>query len=417
MIIHQPEKITQETHTIVWAKIELDKKVENFPDYLWFRVPNLYAKYTNTQSDAFLVSGLLGGMYLGEDIQVRGSVSPRLAYHLEEYQFVLNFLYPKEVHLVTIEYEKLEQLPVQPMAVGTTFSGGVDSFFALLKHAPENQPSLEHRITHALFIDGFDIVQKDKQRYQALYKRYKEALESIDIELIPLQTNVVSVIIPRLRFPRFYSPALVGSSMILAGLFKRFIISNSWDYYQLQTQSHGSNPLSDRLFSTESLEIDHFGANYRRVEKVEAISDWKLAQEHLRVCGTPFLDEKSLNCSRCGKCLRTMIPIYAMGKMEQFTTFLKPLRSNRELLLWARKFDPSPAYVPENFDFLRKHKPELLPWLRLTAMLGYTRHTLLQLLPNFFKRWLQPFGYFTDHFKEEQAFDDPEIIKTIESKA
>ena len=122
MIIHQPEKITQEDQTILWAKIELEKEVERFPEYLWYRFPNRHAKYLSAHCDAFLVPGLLAGMYFREDIQVRGTVSPRLAYHLDEHQFILNFMFPKDFFPVAIQYDHLEAYGRQPTAVGSTSS-------------------------------------------------------------------------------------------------------------------------------------------------------------------------------------------------------------------------------------------------------------------------------------------------------
>ncbi|MFC1878655.1 hypothetical protein ACFLZW_01955, partial [Chloroflexota bacterium] len=385
MIIHQPEKIVAETDTILWTKVELSKEIAGFPQYLWYRTPNRYGKFFSTRCDAFLLPGLIAAMGYGEDIEVRGAVSPRLAYHLEEYQSIQKMNFGREVRRTLIKYDRLEALEpaLDPArnAVGFSFSGGVDSFFTLLKHTPEHLPSSEYQISHALFINGFDFVLNKREKYQNLCRRYKEALKEIDVELIPMETNIASMIITGLRFNFLYSPTLAGCAISLAGLFKRFIISSSWDYHQLQHSPHTSNPLSDRMLSTETIEFEHFGANYRRVEKVAAISNWKPAQEHLRVCAQLDLDDHTLNCSKCGKCIRTMLPIYTLGKMASFQTFHKPLRTDRDLLRWARKFDPYPEYLPETVAFLRQHKPGLLLWLFVATVLGMMRVLMLALLP------------------------------------
>jgi len=117
MIIHQPEILHQDEHTIVWSKIELRRKQEYFPDYLWFRIPDQFAEFIGLNSDAFLVPGLLAAMHLGEDLQVRGLVSPRLAYNLYEYQYVMNFWMPKDVRPVGIQYEQLAPEKSTPQAV------------------------------------------------------------------------------------------------------------------------------------------------------------------------------------------------------------------------------------------------------------------------------------------------------------
>jgi len=416
MIIHQPEFISKDGQTIVWSRVELAKRRTNFPDYFWYRVPERYAPYLSLQSDAFLAPGLIAAMHFGEDIDVQGVVSPRLAYHLDEYQFLLNFHQPNDVWPVSIRYEHLAPLAQKPEGVACTFSGGVDSFFTLQKHLPQSQPITDYQITHALFIDLFDIVYGNAKRYDRLLDGYRSLLGGLGVELVPMQTNLIRVILPRLKLPYFFGPVLAGCGMILGGLFKRYYVSASRDHAQLAIRASSSNPLSDRLLSTDTLDIIHYGGAYRRVKKVEALCNWQPVREHLRVCGSPDLDGYILNCSRCEKCMRTMIPLYALGKLDQFKTFSKPFRTNSDVLRWARKYDPRyDQYAPETFTFVKRHKPGLLPWLWLAAFLGTIRYQLLKLLPAFLKRWLMQYGFFIDKLKQENAFENPVVINFISS--
>jgi hypothetical protein len=411
MIVHQPETLRDGEYIITWAEIELDDKVDNFPEYLWFRVPSHYADCLSLQSDAFLIPSLQAAMHFGEDIRVRGPVSPRLAYHLDEYQFIQSLKFPKELRRVNVSYERLAPLQVNPRAVGVSFSGGIDSFYALYKHLPQNQPLPGYQITHALFINGFDITQKDRDKYQNLLLQYLRLLAKLDIELLPLETNLVSSVIPWLEYRRFYAPVLLGSVLALGGLFKRFILSNSRHYTQVQVNS---NPLADRLLSTETLDLEHFGATILREDKLEAISEWQMAQQALRVCGAPNLE--ALNCCKCEKCVRSMLPIYALGRMPQFRTFPDPLKSNRDVLRLARKFDPYSDHMPTNYAFFKRHKPGLLPWLRVAALLGASRFWLLRLLPGSIKGWLGRYGYFVDTLRQPFMFDNPRIIQAIQTQ-
>ncbi len=416
MIIHEPELLKLDDQTIVFSRIEMRHPSVNFPESLWYRVPDRFSQYLSLQSDPFLIPGLLGGMHFLEDIEIRGKVSPRLAYNLNEYQYLLNFRMPKSVSPVGIKYDQLKPLQGDQEGVGTTFSGGVDSLFTLWKHLPKNQPDPNFQITHALFILGFDILNADKQKFQSIYSGYYSALKQFNVELIPLETNLVSLIIPRMRYVHFYGPVLIGAAHLFGKLFNKFFIPSSRDYWQLQTWTSSSDPTTDPLLSTDSLEIIHHGAAYRRVEKVEAISDWELSHDHLRVCQSAKPDEHMMNCSRCEKCVRTMIPIYALGKMEKFRTFTKPFNSNHQILWWARKFDPSKSYVDELFPFIRRIKPNLIHWLRAAALLGFIRYTLLKLIPKPIRSRLNRFGYFTDHLAAVNAFEDPAVTDLIRSK-
>jgi len=415
MIIHQPELHSKDGHTIVWSRIEMSVKRDHFPDYLWYRVSEQHAEHLSLHSDAFLVPGLLAGMQFGEDIEVRGIVSPKLAYYLDEYQHVLNFRLSAYIQRVGIKYHQLNPLDAAPQGIGSAFSGGVDSLFTLWKHLPQNETIPGYQITHGLFILGFDTRFHDREQYDQVFMKYHSALECIGISLISLETNLVQLIIPRLYYPYFYGPVLVGSAHVLGSLFKRFYIPSSRDYYQLKTWTSSSDPLSDPLLSSDRLEIIHHGATHRRVEKVAEICHWDFAQKNLRVCFNKDYDESGLNCSRCEKCTRTMIPLYALRTMDKFTTFKKPFRTNRDGLWVARKFNPVQGYVPETISFVRQHKPDFLPWLFAATFIGYIRFWMLSLIPKPIRKWLNRFGYFVDHLKEENAFEDPSVIQWIQS--
>ena len=109
-----------------------------------------------------------------------------------------------------------------------------------------------------------------------------------------------------------------------------------------------------------------------------------------------------------------MIPLYALGSLENFKTFKKPLTSKWHLLRWARKFNHEHLYLYENFSLLKKHKPKELPWLFIGALLGYLRYWVIRLIPKPIKKYLQRFGYFVDLLKDKNAFDDPELTRALE---
>jgi hypothetical protein len=413
MIIHQPEIIQDDEHTLLWTRIEVSKARGFFPEYLWYRVPNRYGEFLTTQSDAFLVPGLLAGMYFGENIEVRGYVSPKLAYHLTEYQFILSFRFPKLLQQVEINYNHLQSLTTKPKGVGAPFSGGIDSLFTLWKHLPHNQPNPDYQITHGIFIKGFDILHNAEKNYWLLFDKYSKEAGKIGLELIPLETNILGVSHQRLPGSYLSYPHIISSGLSLAGLFHRFYMPSSWDYYNLKKQSYASDPLVDALLSTDTLDIIHHGATHRRVEKVEEIADWELAQELLWVCLDHKFDNPAWNCSRCEKCMRTMIPLYALGKLEKFKTFAKPIKNNWEGLWWARKFSLRHNFITEMFPFVRQHKPDFVLWLRVASIFGYFRHYLVTKMPRLAKQWLRKYGYYINRNEAPDAYELLEITDLI----
>ena len=413
MIIHQPEITTKNGYSTVFSRFELKKKSGFFPDFVWYRVPESHGDFLTSQSDAFLIPGMLAGIYFQEEIEVRGPVSPRLAYNLAEYQHLLQIRLPQYVNPVVINYAQLKPMPVRPGGVGTTFSGGVDSLFTIWKHLPQNQPIPDHRVTHSIFIQGFDLLPNEEEHYQFLYERYIQAAQEIGIDLIPLKTNIVSIIHQRLRLTFFNGPIIIGAGHALAAGLGRYITSSSWDYKKLQKTANSFDPQMDHFLSTDTLDVIHHGSTYQRVEKVKEISDWGPAQKVLWVCEVHGFKKDTWNCSRCEKCCRSMIPLYALGKLDQFKGFEKPFRTDRDVLWWARKYSAERVFTKEIFPFVKEHKPDWLPWLRAGAALGTLRWLTLKLMPVFVKKWLRRFGYFVNRNEAMDAYENPAITQII----
>ncbi len=149
------------------------------------------------------------------------------------------------------------------------------------------------------------------------------------------------------------------------------------------------------------------------VKKIKEICDWVLPQKNLRVCSC--IHGESLNCSRCEKCVRTLIPLYALGKMKCFSTFEKPFTSNLDGIRWARKYNPTSPFIKEIIPFVRKLKPDLVPWLIFASIIGSGRYLFLRLIPGFFRKRLQRFGYFVDPLLQDHAFDNVEVSRLIKA--
>jgi hypothetical protein len=416
VIIHQPELIHKDGHALLSARLEMTRAHGTFPKFIWYRVPEQFGFFSPANSDPFLITGLLAGMYFGENIEVKGAVSKKLAFHLEEYAFLLHHRFPKYMHPIEIKYDQLGSVNESPTGVGTTFSGGVDSLFTLWKHLPQNQPDRGYQITHAVFLQGFDILPSEGSLHETLLKKYQQSAKELGVALIPMQTNVVSLTHTRLSLSTFYGPIIVSSAMALSGLFRRFLVPSSGDYQLLSTYPATAEPLMDRLLSTDTLDVIHYGSTHRRVDKVAEIADWEVAQRLLWVCETHKYDKDPMNCSNCEKCIRTMIPIYALGKMDRFKTFRAPIRSNREGLRWARKFTTERPYNREVLAFVKVQDPGFLPWLRLAALLGTLRYWLVvRWLPAPVRQWLHRFGYFTMRNEAPDAYEVPQITRLIQT--
>ena len=73
------------------------------------------------------------------------------------------------------------------------------------------------------------------------------------------------------------------------------------------------------FFSSDSMRVSAFGEEVRREEKVPAIAHDPLVRKHLRVCWKNR--DGLVNCSRCGKCLMTMVSLAEAGVLNEFAVF------------------------------------------------------------------------------------------------
>jgi hypothetical protein len=109
----------------------------------------------------------------------------------------------------------------------------------------------------------------------------------------------------------------------LAHLFSRRLgsvsISSTLDIPNLEPL--GAHPALDPNYGSYDLRIRHEGAAFSRFEKTRLVADWDFALERIRVCNQFKYSAESLNCSQCEKCIRTMLALVALGKLDRARTF------------------------------------------------------------------------------------------------
>ncbi len=324
MIINAPVIAADSEEVTVSAKIELQSSSPDIPDQLWFKFPLRYKAYISDRSDGFLTAMLLLAMQYGEDIAVKGVVSPRLLSGIKEYQRVFNMWFPKMFNLIDISCDSLliSETPCGKGAVICAFSGGVDSFFSLYSHLRENESIDSSQITDALFALGFDIRLEDDTDFSIIKNAYAEMFERLGINFITARTNLQHFG-TRPEWGVFHGTAIMGISQILGIQTSKLYVPSSLTYNNLIPW--GTDPRIDHLLSTESLEVVHDGASFTRMEKTRVLSSWPETYDKLRVC---FAKDGLNNCSQCEKCLRTMLTLDMLGTLTKYRTFTRPIDSS-----------------------------------------------------------------------------------------
>ncbi|MGB9669124.1 MAG: hypothetical protein ACPL0B_01940 [Anaerolineales bacterium] len=260
-------------------------------------------------------------------------ISPRLAYNLNEIASYFHQCVPKLFHPIQITYEIFAPVSGSPPEnVGMSFSGGIDSFFTLHRHLPDQQLIPIAPLTHAVFIHGFDIRLFQGEFYQLVYDRYQKLFNQLGLELIPARTNAYLFSEFRIDWTYTHGAALAGVAHALGKMFKRFYLAAGLNY-QYAT-AVGTNPITDPLFSSESLEIVHDGATHSRLEKVYQVGNWQPLYDNLRVCTYDTTKIDALNCNKCSKCVLTSIMLELAGYLNNYR-ILKNHLEFKDYLHWV----------------------------------------------------------------------------------
>ena len=288
---------------------------------LWMRYPADCFDGLSHTADPWIALLLWPAMRLAQPLRIDAPASVRLVEATDDLMAIMNCWDPR-----------FERIAIQPRAVtdhqpgssGITasfFSGGVDSFYTVLKnHAA--QPVRHGTVSHLIFAHGFDIRLHETELYDLVFPSIQGCADALGCTLVPCATNVRDVIPEALvGWPMYYGAPLAGMALGLPGLWSRVLIPAPQTY--LDTFPNGSHPVLDPLWSTEAVRLIHDGAEATRIAKTETISTSELALRHLRVCWRN--PHGKYNCGGCEKCVRTMINLKLAGTLEKCTAFDQPL--------------------------------------------------------------------------------------------
>jgi hypothetical protein len=209
--------------------------------------------------------------------------------------------------------------PVARRRTALTFSGGVDSFHALLKGGVD--------VDLLVTVHGFDIGLDDGDRMAAWERSFREIAAELGIPAGVVRTNVRDHPTARLAsWPRAHGGALAGLGHALAGVDRLAVASS---YPRRLASPWGSHWRIDPLWSSDRLEVLHVGDEWWRAEKLAQVADHPLVHRYLRVCWEHR--SPALNCGRCEKCVRTQLVLETVGRLADMRVF-PAVASLRELV-------------------------------------------------------------------------------------
>jgi hypothetical protein len=275
--------------------------------------------------EAAVPLALLPAMKLGQPIHVKGAVSKTFLDGVRRVMdyYAASFEGFSIVPITADSYYQAKPNQAKPSQTkpetsqrkASFFSGGVDSFFTLLKARDE--------LTDIITIRGFDMSLSDDDRWQKTSASAQIVANQLNIQRHEVESNFGSIIKEfGLWIEHGHGMALACVARSLAGLFGEIRVPGS-DTIEDQIP-WGSSIFTDPLYSDERLSIVHDACTANRADKIIFLSKEPLALKHLRVC-PGVKNDGNYNCCRCEKCLRTMLTFYTIGALDTVPAFPLPL--------------------------------------------------------------------------------------------
>ena len=222
-------------------------------------------------------------------------------------------------------------------ATAQCFSGGVDSWFTLL--GAEARPGV------LLFVRGFDMRLDDHARFDAFLPGFLETAAAFGSRPVVVRTNLRRH--PTLRaadWERIHGGALAAVGHALAGEIEALRIPPSYPAHD--PRPWGTSSRLDPLWSSRGLVVRTADSAVRRIGRVRAVADHPLARRHLRVCWENRA--RTGNCSRCEKCVRTMLCLDLCDRLGDCEAFDRtrplahlldgvPCTQSHQILAWRER--------------------------------------------------------------------------------
>ncbi|WP_081617386.1 hypothetical protein [Thioalkalivibrio sp. ALMg11] len=305
-----------------WAIFETPVHHPRLPDRLYFRTLSRYADQLSEASDAPALALLIPAMAFGEDIHFSTTVSEKLLRNLNgPIQTILFAIAPHLTH-VEVKAAPARRTPHHGDAlVATGFSAGVDSFCTLTQYHPDHAPQ-GFGLSFLTYNNVGSQRNSDTREFIERYETLKQKASQEGFGLVPVDSNMDDFFhaLKELDFMQTHSIRNGATALLFQERTCRFLYSSAYPYgstFVGKTRSIGhADPVLLPLLGTESIDLVPVGGELTRVQKTVALGENRTARRGLDVCVT---NESGENCSRCEKCLRTLLCLEITGNLKNFS--------------------------------------------------------------------------------------------------
>lgn len=365
----------EERGNLVFLISHIVDDCQNIDDDIFYCTDKEYGGYLCDEvADSFVVGVLLPAVRYEQDIYVKGCVSDKLFYNINNsILYTLSMVYgTKRVKLIA---DEIKATSYHGTAVGCGCSLGVDSFAAMLQHMDDACPN-SYRITHLTYFNvgamGYKNLEVAKLSYKKDLNLVKQYAQKVNLPVVCLESNF-SIMFEDFDFDASGDIRNFSAVLALQKLFGKYLYGSSYpikDFRFEISQTGYYETLLAPLLSTNSCEIVIANPDLSRIDKTKMVVNNSLAQNTLYVCWKELLANKYpdseiakikdnyLNCTRCDKCLRTLLAIDILGKLDKFSRifdinhYLKVRDKYIAKVMYGRKNN---AFYKDLYDLMKEY--------------------------------------------------------------
>lgn len=266
------------------------------------------------RADAFVVAFLPMAMRGNYDIACEDPMSERLLYQLNNYLIPTLAFAGGTYHLIHISAACTKKKYLSQGAVGTGFSGGVDSLYTIMRHDVSSEYPLDYI---AVFNTGNIEKGFGKHTFWESCKEARYFADEQNLRIVCVDTNFLEVLPEDYSF--VYSFRNLSCALALQGLFSVYLLASGYSAARFKLRLNRCSCydfLTTNCVKTESLAFYLSGAEAERWEKIEMLTEWVPSYHWLHPCTAGIVGQH--NCGHCRKCIRDLTILYALGKLERY---------------------------------------------------------------------------------------------------
>lgn len=292
---------------------------------IYFETDARFASDLVCNPHSFLLAAILPAMRHGEArIAIDEEICPELRNGLMTVMGWLRQWYGPPRNPVRIESRVQARPPANSIQrAGSFLSGGIDSLATLRSNRLDFPLAHPLAIKDCFIVHGFDIggyegPENEIEHFELAAAALAAVAQDAEITLIPVHTNIKHLDddVDFWEY-EFHGAALAAIAHAFSRRLDVVSIAGADNIPNLSP--NGTHPLLDPNYSSANLRMRHDGVRFSRLDKVKLVSEWAPALQNVRVC-TSNVSGK-LNCGECEKCVRTMLALVAIGKLDQTNAF------------------------------------------------------------------------------------------------